>query len=246
MDYSDMDIPIEQSEVQNESVDSTRKGPTSDAIPDAKASNEEQAKKQGCPQEVSSPNGKKATSKSSTAYWYVLRVTYGREKKISDELKRKGISIFWPSKFIDKRENRRIVSVEVSLIQNMFFAHASEEELNKYVFDNYHFESLRYYYTHYHNDQGDLVNEPLIVPDKQMESFQIICNSTEADTIVTDKIDEKFKKGQLVKVIGGPFKGVVGRVARYQGQQRVGIIVSDLFMGTTSYVPNALLKKIEE
>lgn len=245
-DYSDMDILVEPSEVQKESADSTRKGLTSNAIPDAKASTEEQATKQGCPREVSSPNGKEATSKSSLPHWHVLRVTYGREKKISDELKDKGINIFWPSKFVNKQINGRIVSVEVSLIQNMFFAYASEEELNKYVFDNYHFESLRYYYRHYHNDEGILVNEPLIVPDRQMESFRIICESTEADTIMTNKVDERFKKGQLVKVTGGPFKGVVGRVARYQGQQRVGIIVRDLFMGATSYVPKALLEDIDD
>ena len=55
----------------------------------------------------------------------------------------------------------------------------------------------------------------------------------------------KFEKGQLVKVIDGAFKGVIGRVARWQGQQRVGVVVDELVTIVTAYVPNAFLKKID-
>lgn len=35
------------------------------------------------------------------------------------------------------------------------------------------------------------------------------------------------------------FKGVVGRVARWQGQQRVAVVMQDLVTVVTAYVPNA-------
>ena len=54
----------------------------------------------------------------------------------------------------------------------------------------------------------------------------------------------KFEKGQLVKVIDGVFKGVVGIVARWQGQQRVGVVVDDLVTMATAYIPSAFLQKI--
>ena len=54
----------------------------------------------------------------------------------------------------------------------------------------------------------------------------------------------KFEKGQLVKVTDGVFKGVVGRVARWQGQQRVGVVVDDLVTVVTAYVPSAFLELI--
>lgn len=55
----------------------------------------------------------------------------------------------------------------------------------------------------------------------------------------------KFEKGQLVRVVDGAFKGVVGRVARWQGQQRVGVVVEGLITMVITYVPNAFLELVE-
>lgn len=46
----------------------------------------------------------------------------------------------------------------------------------------------------------------------------------------------------MVRIIDGKFKGVVGRVARYQGQQRVGIVIDGLLTIATAYVPTAFLE----
>lgn len=234
-----MDIPIEQSETKKESVDSTRKGLISDAIPDAKASNEEQAKKQGCPPDIPSTKGKKDDN-----HWYVLRATYGQEKKAKKYLDDHGVITFLPMCSRKKQFGRRIKTVEEPLLNNIFFARGTEEGLKKFVYDNIHLPFLRFYYQHYTGIDGSIAKKPQVVPDKQMESFQIICASKEADTIVTKDVVEKFKKGDIVGVIGGPFVGVEGRVARYMGQQRVGIIIDKLLTVITAYVPNMFLKRL--
>ena len=59
------------------------------------------------------------------------------------------------------------------------------------------------------------------------------------------KVGSKFEKGQLVKVTDGAFKGVIGRVARWQGQQRVGVVVDDLVTVVTAYIPSAFIESIE-
>ena len=64
------------------------------------------------------------------------------------------------------------------------------------------------------------------------------------NTIVSLGEVPKFEKGQFVKVIDGVFKGVIGRVARWQGQQRVGVVIDDLVTVVTAYVPSAFLEKI--
>lgn len=53
---------------------------------------------------------------------------------------------------------------------------------------------------------------------------------------------QKFQSGQTVRVIDGAFKGVVGKVARYQGQQRVAIIIDGLLSIASAYVPSAFLE----
>lgn len=78
-----------------------------------------------------------------------------------------------------------------------------------------------------------------------MESLKIICAADADNTIVSFVEVSKFEKGQLVKVIDGVFKGVVGRVARWQGQQRVGVVVDDLVTVVTAYIPSAFIELIE-
>ena len=49
-----------------------------------------------------------------------------------------------------------------------------------------------------------------------------------------------------MRVIDGVFTGVIGKVARYQGQQRVAIIIDGLMTIASAYVPSAFLQEIDE
>ena len=82
----------------------------------------------------------------------------------------------------------------------------------------------------------------MTVPAYQMESLMVICEAESADTLVSLTEIPKFMEGQLVKVMEGAFKGVVGRVARWHGQQRVAVMVDGLVTVVTAYVPSAFLK----
>ena len=75
-----------------------------------------------------------------------------------------------------------------------------------------------------------------------MDSLKIICAADADNTIVSLVKVPKFEKGQLVRVIDGAFKGVIGRVARWKGQQRVGVVVDNLVTVVTAYVPSAFLE----
>lgn len=63
-------------------------------------------------------------------------------------------------------------------------------------------------------------------------------------TFVPSCVD-KFKKGQEVRVIEGRFKGVIGKVARYHGQQRVAVVIDGLLTIATAYIPSAFLERIK-
>ena len=47
------------------------------------------------------------------------------------------------------------------------------------------------------------------------------------------------------KVIDGEFKGVIGKVARIAGQQRVVVEISGLCLVATAYIPNGFLETIQ-
>ena len=48
----------------------------------------------------------------------------------------------------------------------------------------------------------------------------------------------------MVRITDGKFKGVVGRVAKYKGQLRVGVVVEGMMTVATAYVPRGFLEKI--
>ena len=219
-------------------------GLTSNALPEAQSTISAESSQTG----VSTKNAllatkPKAQREADIPHWYALRTTYGREKKAYDYMTAKGITAFYPTTNVVKLIKGKRKVVTESRLPNIFFAYGTEEQLKEYVFDNVNLPFLRFYYRHIH--EGNTIKKtPLIVPDNQMESLKIICAADADNTFVSLGEVPKFEKGQLVKVIDGAFKGVIGRVARWQGQQRVGVVVDDLVTVVTAYVPSAFLMEI--
>lgn len=219
-------------------------GLTSNALPEAQSTISAESSQTG----VSTRNAllvtkPKAPREADIPHWYALRTTYGREKKAYDYMTAKGITAFYPTTNVVKLIKGKRKVVTESRLPNIFFAYGTEEQLKEYVYDNVNLPFLRFYYRHYH-EGSKIKKTPLIVPDNQMESLKIICAADADNTFVSLVKVPKFEKGQLVKVIDGVFKGVIGRVARWQGQQRVAVIVDDLVTVCTAYVPNAFLEKV--
>lgn len=185
----------------------------------------------------------KQLKQEDTPHWYALRCTYGREKAAYDYFVAKGIIAFYPTTNAVKIINGKRKVVAESRLPNIFFAFGTEEQIKTFVYDNVNLPFLRFYYRHVH--VGCRINKtPLIVPDYQMESLKIICAADMDNTIVSLTEVPKFEKGQLVRVVDGAFKGVIGIVARWQGQQRVGVAVEGLVTMVTAYVPSAFLEEI--
>ena len=219
-------------------------GLTSNALPEAQSTMSVESSQTG----VSTKNAllatkPKAPREADTPHWYALRTTYGREKKAYDYMTARGITAFYPTTNVVKLIKGKRKVVTESRLPNIFFANGTEEQLKSFVYDNVNLPFLRFYYRHIHVGRR-IEKTPLIVPDYQMESLKIICAADADNTIVTLGEIPKFEKGQLVRVIDGAFKGVTGRVARWQGQQRVAVIVDDLVTVCTAYVPNAFLEKV--
>ena len=229
-------------------------GLTSNALPEAQSNVSAESSQTGVStRNVLSGTGDGSTSRPTNTrsvrnpknvpHWYALRVTYGREKKVYDYLVSKNVEAYYPTITTVKLVDGKRRTIEESRLPNIFFARGTEDEIKSFVYDNVNLPHLRFYYRHLH-EGARITRRPLIVPDYQIENLKIICAADADNTIVSlDKVP-KFKKGQLVKVTEGAFKGVVGRVARWQGQQRVAVVVEELVTVVTAYVPSAFLEKM--
>ena len=221
-------------------------GLTSSAIPEAETSFQEENSDIGVSTNcIPTSTPSKTLKQTDNYHWFALRTTYGREQKAYDYLTAKGVTAFYPTIKVVKEINGQRKEIIQSRLPNIFFAYGTEEEMEKYVFDNVNLPFLRFYYRHRH-EGSRITKTPLIVPDRQMESLRIICESEAKDILYVPEEVQKFREGALVKITEGKFKGVIGRVARYQGQQRVAVIIDGVLTMATAYLPKAFLEFIEE
>ena len=190
-------------------------------------------------------NDHSSASKTEDSHWYALRTTYGREKKAYDYIISKGGTAFYPTFSIVRLVDGKRKTVEESRLPNIFFAYGTEEEIKSFVYDNINLPYLRFYYRHFHISKK-VEKEPLIVSNNQIESLRIICKADADDIIVSIDEVQKFQKGQAVRIVEGKFKGVTGIVARYQEQQRVGIVIDGLLTMATACIPNAFIEIVKK
>lgn len=176
-------------------------------------------------------------------HWYTIRCTYGRERKAYEFFLKHGIEAFYPTITSSKPNDDNNEPIKESRLPNILFVFGSFNQLKGYVYDNYHEETkyLRFYYNVFHDGS----KEPLIVPMGQMTSLMRICEAEADDKHLEPFVVDKFKRGQLVRVIDGPFAGVEGIVHRYKGQQRIGIVIEGLLTITTAYISNEKLELVE-
>ena len=170
-----------------------------------------------------------------TPHLYALRTTYGREKKAYTYLTSKNVVAFYPTLKRIKIVDGKRVAIEESRIPNIFFAYGTEDELKAFVYDNVNLPYLR---SRWQQDCQGAINRT----KQPNEQPKIICAADSDDIVASTEEVEKFKSGQKVRIIDGKFKGVVGVVARYHSQQRVGIIIDGLLTVCTAFVPNAFIE----
>lgn len=242
------DLAIKSANTQGGGLVPSSTGLTPDALPEVqKNSFGRELKHRGTTKNALSGTGNDHSSASKTedSHWYALRTTYGREKKAYDYIISKGGTAFYPTLSIVRLVDGKRKTVEESRLPNIFFAYGTEEEIKSFVYDNVNLPYLRFYYRYFHISKK-VEKEPLIVSNNQIESLRIICKADADDIIVSIDEVQKFQKGQAVRIVEGKFKGVTGIVARYQEQQRVGIVIDGLLTMATAYIPNAFIEVVKK
>lgn len=201
---------------------------TPDAIPDA----------------VSTQTGVSVRyAQSPEKKWFVFRVSYGREDKASDILIEDGTYTYVAKRITNKMVDGKRRKILESLIPNLLFAYTTEEKAEIYVRKTPALDYLTYYYNHFAFNE-EMKNPPLTVSCAEMENFIYATKNRNEHVMMVESAQCHYKGGDLVRVVEGSFKNVVGRVARVVGQQRVILSLSDIGLIATAYIPSAFIEKI--
>ena len=179
--------------------------------------------------------------------WFVLRATYGRWKMAVDLLEDNDIEIYVPMHDITKLINGKRRTFHEPLLPGIVFARLSRTMAEQFVKDPAPSSKWLKYYTDktkpLENATG--LNPPIVIPDNKMLNFIRATSVPSEHSGMVSKERVHYKSGEFVRVIKGDFKGVIGRVARASGQQRVAIDIDGLGTFVTAYIPNDFLKVLE-
>ena len=179
-----------------------------------------------------------------TKKWYVLRATYGREKKAYDYIVNDGTTAYLPLRYVHKTIEGQKRRVLIPLLPNILFVYSEKEKINEYLKQTPELSYLRYYYNHLETDVNG-VNPPMVVEYKEMNNFIDATNVDDEHLRVVNLSQCHFKSGDKVRVVEGAFRGVQGYVARVAGQQRVIVTIEGLCSIATAYIPSAFIEIIE-
>lgn len=165
-------------------------------------------------------------------YWFAARTRKDQELTTRDALEKIGVEYFLPTQFVIRQLKYRRRRVEVPVIRNLIFVHATKEFAcaiaNEY--------GVRLFYMRDFDTKS-----MLIVPDKQMKDFMFLLDFSDE---VIEIVNKELRRGDKVRVIKGPFVGLEGELVRVKGHKRVVIRLEGVVSIATSYIPGSYLEKI--
>lgn len=198
---------------------------------------------------IAFPKAKHSTTGVSVEYtptpgkkWFVFRASYGREDVASDYLIANGTYVYIPKCYKIYKIAGKNKKVLKSILPNLLFVYSTQKQANEYIKQTPSLSFLSYYYDHTSSDEKGN-NNPLTIPDWDMQNFVIATCSRSEHIRLLSQSTKSYKKGDMVKVTDGAFAGVTGYVRHIMGQQRVVIDIKGVCMLATAYVPTAFLKK---
>ena len=179
--------------------------------------------------------------------WFVLRATYNRVNAAVEKAKKNGIKTYVPTHYVQKVIDGNKKRIQQPLLPSLLFIYATRKQADDFVRKTVDEQTsfIKYYLDKTLPPESNGKNPPLIISYNAMINFiKATSTGSEHVRIVTEE-QCHYKHGDDVRVIAGDFKGVVGKVARIAGQQRVVLNIPGLCFVATAYIPTAYLETIE-
>lgn len=147
--------------------------------------------------------------------------------------------------YVIKKEIGKKKRILKPLLPNLFFVYATREAADDLLKKKGDMPQVVKYYRDKTKPTGpDGKHPPMTIPHRAMENF-IRATATDSDHVrVVSPERCRYKSGDMVRVTGGEFQGITGRVARIAGQQRVVVEVTGLCLIATAYIPSRFIESI--
>ena len=175
--------------------------------------------------------------------WFVLRVTYNRINIAVEKARNNGIKTYVPMHYVQKVIAGKKKRIQLPLLPSLLFIYATREKADGFVKKTMDEPTsfIKFYLNKTQPPEANGKNPPLVIPYNAMISFIKATSTDSAHVRMVTAEQCNYKSGDNVRVVAGDFKGVVGKVARIAGQQRIVIEIFEGCMVATAYIPSAYI-----
>lgn len=166
--------------------------------------------------------------------WFAIRTRNHFDRLVKSRLDEAGVECYLPTSMQERIYNGCKRRVELPLIPNVVFVRVAPNS----CYDILNELSLP---ARYILDRAEKCPAP--ISDKQMSDFRFLA---EMPSDYLSLIDMPLAAGDRVRVISGPMQGLEGELIRIKGHRRVVVRLNDVISIATTYIPPAMLEKIDQ
>lgn len=138
-------------------------------------------------------------------HWFVFYTKSRQEKKVRDLLLRRGYEVYLPLQKVMRQWSDRRKKVEAPLFNSYIFVHDSEDKIPFILQTPGIAWNIR------HN------SKPAILHPKEMQTIQRFLDS---GLLLESQPYHKLETGDLVEVVDGPLKGMIGTLLKVSDRER--------------------------
>jgi len=159
--------------------------------------------------------------------WHALYVRSRSEKRVLSQLEEMGIQAYLPLITEVKQWSDRRKKVEEPLFKSYVFVCSSNKEyisiLN--VYGVVRFVTFE--------------RKPVVVPENQILAIKKFVEDFEKGDEFKMRNDEDLKEGQMVRIINGPLKGLVGRLETILNKRHLIVFIEAVGQYIPVHIPRA-------
>ena len=176
--------------------------------------------------------------------WYPLRTPSANAIELAGQIQDKGLRTFVPTEYHAAMIGEEKVWQQTPSQPDLLFAYGSYDDIHTIIKNT----TLQFVHESEVSQQSQLTapDAPVTVTDDDMENLIHLVNvSMPQSYSVTDK-EIHYRPGGMVRITDGPFKDVIGRVARIHTQTRVVVTIPGIISYATTYIPKHQMQPLDD
>ena len=172
--------------------------------------------------------------------WYVLRCPDNNALSMAKQFTDKGLQAFTPLEYRATTAGEEKLWQQVPSRPDLLFVCATYDDIHNIIIEK-KLGKLQFAY----DNSATNTSTPLTIPHAAMSNLIRIveCSIPQSYSVTDEEIH--YRPGGMVQVTDGPFKGIIGRVARIHTQTRVVVSIPGIISYATTYVPKHQLTPVD-